>query len=109
MQLRGLPLLVADCFRKLGVGVAVWGARGTGPVLEWHLKVGRNLLRRLPHLPNLERRVRAVSTRVAPLALHRVAAASVADRDLQSLETMVLRAVWEATRLSRAKDTASPR
>ena len=46
----------------------------------------------------------AVSTLVTPLSLHGVAVAPVTDRDLMGLETMVLQAVWGATRLSRAKE-----
>ena len=46
----------------------------------------------------------AVSTLVTPLALHGVVVAPVTDRDLMDLETMVLRAVWGATKLSRAKE-----
>ena len=62
--------------------------------------------------------VHAVSTLVTPFSLHGVAVAPVTDRDLMGLETMVLRVVWRATRLSRAKEvvfvvltraTASPR
>ena len=46
----------------------------------------------------------AASTLVTPLSLHGVAVAPVTDRDLKGLETMVLQAVWGATRLSRAKE-----
>ena len=45
-----------------------------------------------------------VNTLVTPLSLHGVAVAPVTDRDLKGLETMVLRAVWGTTRLSRAKE-----
>ena len=100
----GLPIPVAEYFRQPGVDVAVEGARDTGLELARHLDVGRKVLRRLPHLPAFQRRVRGVSTLVTPLALHRVAIALVMDRDLLGLETMVLRAVWGATRLSRAKE-----
>ena len=102
--LRGLPIPAADCFRQLGVDVAVGGARSTGPVLARRLEAGRSVLRRLPHLPTFRRRVHAVSTLVTPLSLHGVAVAPVTDRDLKGLETMVLQAVWGATRLSRAKE-----
>ena len=102
--LRGLPIPAADCFRELGVDVAVGGARSTGPVLARRLEAGRSVLRRLPHLPTFQRRVHAVSTLVTPLSLHGVAFAPVTDRDLKGLETMVLQAVWGATRLSRAKE-----
>ena len=102
--LRGLPIPAADCFRQLGVDVAVGGARSTGPVLARRLEAGRSVLRRLPHLPTFQRRVHAVSTLVTPLSLHGVAVAPVTDRDLMRLETMVLQAVWGATRLSRAKE-----
>ena len=74
--LRGLPILAANCFRWMGVDVAMGGA--------W--------------------KQATVSTLVTPLALHRVAVALVTDRELLDLKTMVLRAVWGATRFSRAKE-----
>ena len=95
---------MAECFRQLGVDVAAGGARGTGMVLVRRLDAGRSVLRRLPHLPAFQRRVRAISTLVTPLALHGVAVAPVTDRDLLGLETMVLWAVWGATRLGRGKE-----
>ena len=104
--LRGVPIPVASTFRQLGVDVAIGGSRGTGPVLAKRLEAGRRALRRLPHLTTFDRRVRAVSTLVTPLALHGVAVASFADSGLGGLETAVLRAVWGATRLSRAKEVA---
>ena len=74
-----------------------------GTVLGRRLEAGRSVLRRLPYLPTFQR-VHAVSTLVTPLSLHGVAVAPVTDRDLKGLETMVLQAVWGATRLSRAKE-----
>ena len=62
------------------------------------------MLRRLPHLPAFQRRVRVFSTLVTVLALHGVAVAPVTDRDLLGIETVVLRAVWGATTLSYAKE-----
>ena len=41
---------------------------------------------------------------VAQNVILRVPSPPVTDRDLMGLETMVLRAVWGATRLSRAKE-----
>ena len=102
--LRGVPIPVADTFRQLGIDVAIGGSRTTGPVLARRLESGRSALRRLPHLATFDRRARAVSTLVTPLSLHGVAVASVADPDLGGFETAVLRAVWGATRLSRAKE-----
>ena len=101
--LRGLPIPAADCFRQLGVDVAVRGACSTGTVLGRRLEAGRSVLRRLPHVLTFQR-VHAVSTLVTPLSLHGVAVAPVTDRDLKGLQTMVLQAVWGATRLSRAKE-----
>ena len=40
---------------------------------------------------------------MTPLVLHGVPVASVTDPDLRGLETAVVRALWGATRLSRAK------
>ena len=81
-----------------------WGSTVTGPVLSWRLEAGRSALRRLPHLSTYERREQAISTPVTPLALHGVAVASVTDSDLRGLETAVVRALWGATCLSRAKE-----
>ena len=84
--------------------VAVGGPRVTGPVLSRRLEAGWSALRRLPHLSIYDRRERAISTPVIPLALHGVAVASVMEPDLQGLETAVVRTLWGARRLSRAKE-----
>ena len=73
-------------------------------MLSRRLEAGRSALHRLPHLSTYDRRERAISTQVTPLALHGVAVASVTDPDLRGLETAVVRALWGATRLSRAKE-----
>ena len=103
-----LPIRAAGCFRRWGVDVAVGGARSAGPNLAWRLESGRTVLRRLPHLPTFQQRGRAVSTLVTPVALHGVAVAPLTDRDLMGLETMVLRPVWGATRLSAPRKWSSP-
>ena len=102
--LRGVPIPLAATFRQLGVDVAIGGTRVTGPVLSRRLEAGRSALRRLPHLYTYERRERAISPLVTPLALHGVAVASVMDPEPRGLETAVMRALWGATRLSRAKE-----
>ena len=102
--LRGVPIPLADTFRQLGVDVAIGCSKATGPVLSRHLKGGRSALRRLPHLSTYEPRERAISTVVTPLALHAVVVASVMDPDLRRWETVVMRALWGATCLSRAKE-----
>ena len=64
-----------------------WGFQCTGPVLSRRLEAGRSALRRLPHLSTYDRRERAISALVTPLALYGVAVASVMDPDLQGMET----------------------
>ena len=66
--------------------------------------MGRSALRRPPHLATYDRRERAISTRVTPPVLHRVAVASVTNSDLWGQKTAVLRALWGTTCLSRAKE-----
>ena len=73
-------------------------------MLSRRLQAGQSAVRRLPYLSTYDRRERAISTLVTPLALHGVAVASVTDPDLRGLETAVVRALWGATRLSRAKE-----
>ena len=102
--LRGVPIPLAATFRQLGVDVTIGGSRVTGPVLSRRLEAGQSALRRLPHLSTYDRRERAIITLVTPLALHGVAVASVTEPDLRGLETAVVRALWGATRLSRAKE-----
>ena len=68
------------------------------------MEARRSALRRLPHLSTYDRRERAISTLVTPLALHGVAVASVTDPNLRGLETTVMRALCGGTRLSRAKE-----
>ena len=76
----------------------------TGPVLSRRQEAVRSALRRLPYLSTHDRRERAISTLGTQLALHRVAVALVTEPDLRGLETAVVQAPWEATRLSRAKE-----
>ena len=102
--LRGVPIWLAATFRQLGVDIAIGGSRVTGPVLSQRLEAGQSALRLLPHLSTYDRRERAISTLVTPLALHGVAIALVTEPDLRGLETAVARALWGATCLSRAKE-----
>ena len=104
MLLRGVSILLAATFRQLGVDIAIGGSKITGPVLSRRLEAGRSALCRLPRLSTYDRRERAISTLVTPLALHGVAVASLTEPDLRGLETVVVRALWGATRLSRAKE-----
>ena len=101
---RGVPIPPATTFRQLGVDVPIGGSNATGPVLCPRLKAGRSALRRLPHLSTYDRRERAISTLVTPLALHGVAVASVTEPDLRGFETAVVRALWGPARVSRAKE-----
>ena len=98
----GVPIPLATTFCQLGVDVAIGGSKVTGPVLSRRLKAGRSAL--LPHLPTYDRRERAISTLVTPLALHGVAVASVTDLDLRGFETAVVQALWGPARVSRAKE-----
>ena len=102
--LRGTPIPLATTFRQLGVGIAIGGSKTTGPVLSRRLEAGRSAVRRLPHLSTYDRRERAISTLVTPLALHGVAVAPVTEPDLRGLETAVVRALWGPARVSRAKE-----
>ena len=102
--LRGVPIPLAAIFRETGIDVAIGGFRITGAVLSRRLEAGRSALRRLTHLSTYDRRERAISTLVTPLALYGVAVASVTEPDLRGLETAVVRALWGATRLSGAKE-----
>ena len=89
---------------QLGVDDAIGGSTITGPVLSRRLEAGQGALRRLPHLSTYDRRERAISTLVTPLALHGVAVASVTDPDLWGLGTALVRALPGATRRSQAKE-----
>ena len=57
-----------------------------------------------PPLSTSDRRERAISILVTTLVLHGVAVASVMDPHLRGLETTVVRALWGATCLSKAKE-----
>ena len=102
--LRGVPIPLVATFRQLGVDIAIGGSKTTGPVLSRRLEAGRSALCCLPHLSTYDRRERAISTLVNPLALHGVAMAPVAEPDLRALETAVVRALWATARLSWAKE-----
>ena len=100
----GAPIPLATTFRQLGVDIAIGGSKTTGPVLSRRLEAGRSALRRLPHLSTYDRRERAISTLVTPLALHGVAVAPVTEPDLRGAETAVVRALWGPARVFRAKE-----
>ena len=102
--LRGVPIPLVMTFGQLGVNFIIGGSRVGGPVLSRGLEVGSSAPRRLPHISTYERRELAISTLGTPLALHGVAVASVMDHDLRGLETAVVRALWSATGLCRAKE-----
>ena len=104
MLLRGVPIPMATTFRQLGVDIAIGGSKATGRVLSRRLEAGKSALRRLPHLSTYDRRERAISTLVTPLALHGVAVASVTEPGLRGLETAVVRALWGPARVSRPKE-----
>ena len=99
--LRGLPIPLALTFRYVGVDIAIGVI---GPVVSPRLEAGRSALRRLLYLSTYERRERAISTLVTPLALHGVAVAPVTEPDLRGLGSATVQARWGATRLSRAKE-----
>ena len=103
VRLRRAPFPLAATFRQLGVDIAIGGPRVTGPVLSRHLEGVQSALRRLPQPSTYERLERAINTLVSPLVLHGLAVASVTDQDLWGMEIAVVRAMWGATRLSRAK------
>ena len=104
--LRGVRIPLAVTFRQLRVHVAIGGSRVTGPLLSRRREARRSALSRLPHLSTYDRRPRAISTLVTPLALHGVVVTSLTELDLRGLETAVVRAVWGGTRLPRAKEIA---
>ena len=102
--LRVVPIPLATTFRHLGVNIAIGGSKAVGPVLSRRLEAGRSALRRLPHLSTYNRRERAISTLVTPLALNGVAVVSVTEPNLRGVETAVVRALWGPARVSRAKE-----
>ena len=102
--LRGVPIPLADTSDHFGVDVAIGGSQVTRPVLSRRLEVGRSALCRLSHLATYDRQERAIGTLATPLALHGVAATSMTVSDPWGLDTVVLRALWRATHLSRARE-----
>ena len=72
-MLRGVPIPLVATFCQLSVDVAIGGTKVTGPVLSLRLEAGQSALLRLPHLSTYERRERAISTLVTPLALPQLA------------------------------------
>ena len=57
IQLLGVPIPETD-FRRLGIGIQVPPARGTGPLLKKCIQRGASLLWRMPHIISLQRRSR---------------------------------------------------
>ena len=102
--LRGTPIPLATTFRQLGIDIAIGCSKTTGPVLSRRSEAGRSALRRLPHLSTYDRRERAISTLIAPLALHEVVVAPVTEPDLRRLETAPMWALWGPARMSWAKE-----
>ena len=81
--LRGVPIALAATFRQLGVDIAIGGSKTTGPHLSRRLEARRSAVCPLTHLSTYDRRERAISTLVTPLALHGMAVAPVAEPDMR--------------------------
>ena len=107
LLLWGVPIPLATPFRQLRVNAAIGGSKATGQVLSRRLEARRSALRRLPHLSTYDRRERAISTLVNPLAFHGVAVASVTDPDLRGFETAVVRVPGQGGHIHRAVQGAA--
>ena len=104
IQLLGVPIPEETEFRRLGIGIRVPPARGTGLLLKDRIQREASVLRRMPQLTSLQRRSTVAGSLAMAVALHGVQLADTADVDLARLETQTVRAIWGPTRPGRAKE-----
>ena len=90
IQLPGVPIPEETEFRRMGIGIRVPPARGTGSLLKDHIQRGANVLQRMPQITSLQRRSTVAGSLAMAVALHGVQLADTADVDLARLETQTL-------------------
>ena len=104
VRLLGEALPRSEEFKRLRAGTRLGRWRYTGPVLEGRIDKVQSMLTQMPHLPTFHCRSTVAGALVLSTALHGVALAAAAERTLTTLESKVVRAIWGAAVLARAKE-----
>ena len=93
--LDGVLMPVQEEFRQLGVGVRTVPRRGTGPPLQRRIREGKTALKKARTLPGgFDRKATVAAIMIVAAALFGVALADISLRDVSSLETTIMTAIW---------------
>ena len=87
IRLLGAPILEAEEFPRLGVGIRVRSVRGTGPLPKSRMERGASVLMHMPQHTTLRRHSIVVGSMVMAVALHGVELAEAVHLHLARLET----------------------
>ena len=103
--LDGVRIPTQQEFRRLGVGVRTVPRRGTGPLLHKRIKEGKVALRKTRAIPGgFDRKATVAAVMIVAATLFGVELADVAPRDVSSLESAIMTAIWGPSRPCRAKE-----
>ena len=103
--LDGVRIPTQQEFRQLGVGVRTVPRRGTGPLLHKRITEGKAALRKTRTIPGgFDRKATVAAVMIVAATLFGVELADVAPRDVSSLESAIMTAIWGPSRPCRAKE-----
>ena len=103
--LDGVRIPTQKEFRQLGVGVRTVPRRGTGPLLHKRIYEGKAALRKTRTIPGgFDRKATVAAVMIVAATLFGVELADVAPRDVSSLESAIMTAIWGPSRPCKAKE-----
>ena len=103
--LDSVELPVQQEFRQLGVGLRTWPKRGIGRLLKQRIADGKTALRKARVIPGgFDRKATVAAVIIVAAALFGVELADIAPRDVSSMETAIMTAIWGPSRPCRAKE-----
>ena len=103
--LDGVRIPTQQEFGQLGVGVRTVPRRGTGPLLHKRIKEGKAALRKTRTIPGgFDRKATVAAVMIVAARLLAAELADVAPRDVSSLESAIMTAIWGPSRPCRAKE-----
>ena len=103
--LDGVLMPVQQEFRQLGVGVRTVPRRGTGPLLQRRIGEGKTALKKARTLPvGFDRKATVAAVMIVAATLFGVELADISLRDISSLETAIMIAMWGPSRPCTAKE-----
>ena len=103
--LDGVQIPVKQEFRQLGIGVRTVPTKGTGPLLKSRIDEGKKALKKTRTMPGgFDRKATVAAVMIVAASLYGVELADVSQKDLNSMETAIMTAIWGPSRPCRAKE-----